>query len=189
MKADSMRSKKPLVALLLAVMLSGCAGRNSQGYRGENLILPKLAMLKDWQQFDKQQAGFRSTMWQKPGEMWVDSYAVTIAMLDTQSLQLKRAHIDQPGIGRCDVFVSERLEHPRTAHYSGLYWQTTCLINGRITTRMMHLMIQGKERFYHIQKAWGKGAGVEDMQSWKRHFQGTYLCDSSIGKNQCPIDN
>ncbi len=178
-------AKPVVIALLVLSVFSGCATDVTAPYGGENLILPKITQLTRWQKFDNSDGAMRSTMWQRPGERWEDTFALTIAPLEQQDIGLNRAIFDGPGVEHCAVFVSEVMQHPSSADYPSLFWQTKCIEKGKITTRLLHLMIVGKERFYHVQKVWRNPTDPETFDQWRSYLLETTLCDLSKPDTEC----
>lgn len=177
---------KRLFVLLLCFWLAACAKPQTQRYEGENLVLPYAKELKSWQLFSKDENGVRASMWQKPGEKWVDTYAVTVQFNKTVDMQAQRELMDKPGKENCSKFSSTVLTHPYAGYFPTLYWETACQINGQPGARLIHLMIQGNTSFYHIQKVWKSGYQQEDLKTWRARFEKTFVCDTLSNQAPCP---
>ncbi len=178
-----------LCCVLLVLLLSACASQVSPTYVGENLMLPRIEQLKQWQLFNKNEGMYRASMWQKPGERWADTFAVTIAAIDDESLLDKRIKMDLPGRQQCQQFVSRVLPHPKIEGYAYLFWHTECIVDNQPRTQLMHLMILGDERFYHLQKAWRNAVDEQTFLQWKHYFEQTFVCNlQKQTQQQCSLE-
>jgi hypothetical protein len=186
-----------IAAVFLATCLSGCA--SSRGaYHGEHLVIPFIEELKQWQLFQKEDEGFRSNMWQQPGEKWKDTYAVSIytveqpdsneknQFINNSQLEHKRQTMDAPGQQYCHHFDSQQLEHPKQADMQMLYWRTQCQVEGAVVAEMLHLMIQGNQSFYQIQKIWKFDVDELEFNLWKSRFDNTFICHQGKQASTCP---
>lgn len=173
--------------VLLVSWLSGCASQNTP-YQGENLVVPSIQLLKSWQLFQKEDHTYRSNMWQKKGQRWADTFAVSIYYQQQEDLVQKRIELDAPGKMHCQEFQSIDMPHPKTQDVSVKYWQTRCQVNGKMIARMIHLMMQGQESFYHIQKVWAFDVDESEFLFWKQQMDDTFLCDLGASDNTCPLD-
>lgn len=172
--------------VLLMSIVVGCSSIDSKHFEGENLALPFVEELKNWQLFQKEEIGFRSNMWQKPGERWADTYAVSIYTGQQVNLADKRKEMDAPGLESCQHFVSEQVKHPKIQDYEYLFWETDCIINGQRVAKVLHLMIQGEDSFYQIQKAWRSGFTEQEVELWRNRFIDTFVCDNRKSNTRCP---
>lgn len=178
--------KLVLTGLLSITFLSGCSSINPEHFNGENLVVPFVKDLKNWQLFQTEEMGVRSNMWQKPGERWADTYAVSIYADVQADLDAKRMEMDAPGLESCERFSSTLLEHPHIQTYDYLFWETECKIQGKVVAKVIHLMIQGTDSFYQIQKAWRAGFSQQEAAEWRTRFVDTFVCDNRNTDTLCP---
>lgn len=171
--------------VFFSLNLIGCASQRGS-YQGEHLVMPFIDEIKGWQLFQQEERGYRSNMWQKPGQRWVDTYAVSIYYGQSPDLVLKRAEMDAPGQRHCQVFESTTLQHPKAIEDEVLYWQTRCVQNDKVVARVLHLMISGKESYYQIQKVWKMDVDAEKYATWRERFEQTFVCDLKQENNRCP---
>lgn len=176
---------KTIIIALCVCLLSGCASLRGT-YQGEHLVIPFIEELKKWQLFQKDDDTFRSNMWQKPGERWADTYAVSIYYKKNINLATERAKMDLPGQQGCQGFSSSTLNHPKQTDMDSLFWQTRCEINGVVVARLLHLMIQGDESYYQIQKVWKTDVSDAEFSAWVQRFQNTYICHQGAEQSTCP---
>lgn len=176
---------KNLVFILLIFILNGCASLRGT-YQGEHLIIPFIEELKKWQLFQKSDETFRSNMWQKPGERWADTYAVSIYYHQNIDLSEQRTKMDLPGQQGCQTFTSSTLSHPKEADMKSAFWQTSCEVNGAVVARLLHLMIQGEESYYQIQKVWKSDVTEAEFSAWVARFENTYICYQGLEQSTCP---
>lgn len=170
------------------VFLFACSSTNPEHFKGENLVVPFVKDLKNWQLFQTDEAGIRSNMWQRSGERWADTYAVSIYAGEQADLDAKRTLMDAPGEETCEVFSSTLLVHPNIQTYDYLFWETECKIQGNVVAKVIHLMIQGSDSFYQIQKAWRVGFSPSDITQWRSRFLDTFVCDNRNANTLCPQD-
>lgn len=194
MKRHLLLPKMPRSVLLLrcgflfsSMWLGSCASYNPEHFKGENLVVPFADELKHWQLFKKKEQNYRANMWQKPGERWANTYAVTVQYNAIVDLQEKRLAMDAPGEDNCETFLSELLTHPKQTQLPTLYWETTCRVGGNTVAKIFHLMIQGTDSFYHIQKAWRSDFTSEELALWRSRLNDTYVCDNRTQDNLCPV--
>ena len=178
--------KRFLTCLLLITTLFGCASTDPEHFNGENLLVPFVKDLKNWQLFQTEELGVRSNMWQKQGERWTDTYAVSIYAGMQADLAAKRMEMDAPGIESCQVFSSTPQLHPQIQTYDYLFWETECTVDGKVVAKVIHLMIQGTDSFYQIQKAWRLGFNQQDVAAWRTRFLDTFVCDNRNANTLCP---
>lgn len=171
--------------VVFCLTLLGCASQKGT-YQGEHLVMPFIEEIKGWQLFQQEERGYRSNMWQKPGQRWVDTYAVSIYYGQSPDLNLQRAQMDAPGERHCQQFESTTLSHPKALSDEVLYWQTRCVRDDKVVARVLHLMISGKESYYQIQKVWKMDVDTETLAIWRKRFEETFVCDLKIEKNRCP---
>ncbi|MDO6692701.1 hypothetical protein Q4574_05370 [Aliiglaciecola sp. 3_MG-2023] len=176
-----------ILTVIFITVLSACASQNSP-YQGENLVLPSIQELKSWQLFQKQDHRYRSNMWQKKGQRWADTFAVSIYDQLQENLQQKRIELDAPGKSHCQAFESINMTHPKINNIPFAYWQTRCEVNGKVVARMIHLMMQGQESFYHIQKVWAFDVEEPQFLFWKQQMDDTFLCNLAASDHTCPLD-
>ncbi|MFA3793016.1 hypothetical protein AB6T38_18055 [Aliiglaciecola sp. SL4] len=176
-----------IFAVIFSYLLSACASQNTP-YQGENLVIPSIQVLKSWQLFQKQDDTYRSNMWQKKGQRWADTFAVSIYAQHQENLQQKRTELDAPGKSHCQAFQSIDMQHPKIQNVAYEYWQTRCEMNGKVVARMIHLMMQGQESFYHIQKVWAFDAQEPQFLYWKEQIDDTFLCNLGASNHTCPME-
>ena len=178
-----------LTSLLSVTFLFGCANQTPEHFEGENLVVPFVKDLKNWQLFQTEEVSLRSNMWQKPGEKWADTYAVSIYTGLHADLERKRAEMDAPGLESCQAFSSTPQAHPRISSYDYLFWETECSVQGKVVAKIIHLMIQGADSFYQIQKVWRAGFSQQDVAQWRARFANIFVCDNRNNTALCPRAN
>ncbi|GAC15747.1 hypothetical protein [Aliiglaciecola lipolytica] len=174
-----------LIIAVSALILTACASHKNV-YQGEHLVVPSIAELKSWQLFHKEDKTYRSDMWQKRGERWADTFAVSIYYHQIADLTQKRLQMDEPGKSHCQEFQSIDMSHPKMSGQGVNFWQTRCFVGEREVARMLHLMMQGQESFYHIQKVWAFEVEESTFEQWKQRMEDTFLCDMGAQNNTCP---
>ncbi|GAA0855928.1 hypothetical protein [Aliiglaciecola litoralis] len=174
-----------LQLLPLLILLTGCASPRGS-YQGEHLVIPFVDALQQWQLFQKADDSFRSNMWQKPGERWADTYAVSIYYKQFHNLELKRQEMDAPGKQHCQTFESNVLAHPKQGEMQSLFWRTQCKLENKVVAEMLHLMIQGQESYYQIQKIWKFDVDDSEFTLWQARFEDTFVCHQGPQESTCP---
>ena len=94
--------------------------------------------------------------------------------------------MDAPGVESCQEFASKSMLHPNIHKYQYLFWETECRMQGKVVAKVIHLMIQGNDSFYQIQKAWRAGFTQQEVAMWRTRFEDTFVCDNRINNTQCP---
>ena len=176
-----------LLTLTVLSLLTGCAdsSRLRDRFSGEQLITPYYADLDNWSTEDRTGPGFSERVWRSPNNEKIDAYAITVTYLKSSSLAQMRAQADRVGEQACDEFSSERLTFPNKSLFPLLYWQTACE-NKHTVSKLLHLMIEGNEATYYLQKSWQMDINAEELLRWKQRFESVYLCDNRLQVDSCP---
>ena len=155
-------------------------------YDGENLITPYSKLYKDWIPYVKSGENERSKMWQHPEKGFSDSYVVTIRNAFQMDLKEYRSIQDAPGRSKCKPFTSVVLKSPKINGFESMLWATNCKTANNKQSSMVHMAIQGKDSFYHIQKIWKYKTDGKVMKKWWDQIALAYLCDTRDPKKPCP---
>lgn len=180
--------KTQIASLIALVLISGCSSTpqpNSMFY-GENLVTPYSGEIATWKVFKRKVGNFNSRMWQKPGKGLADSYAVSITYHDTSSTSEIRDKVDKPGRDQCESFESQTLTFPKPSAYPLEYWETLCTNGNSFKAKILHLMIEGNDSFYHVQKTWKGDFSAQQVSDWKAKFESIYVCDNRSNVSPCP---
>ncbi|WJG08580.1 hypothetical protein [Aliiglaciecola sp. LCG003] len=180
--------KYSLSIIASVLLLSGCANQGSR-YQGEHLVIPAIEEIKPWQLFQKDENGFRYSMWQAPGERWANTFAVSVYYQQSVDLEARRAELDKPGLESCQGFASTDLPHPKSLAVASRYWQTQCEMSGKVVARMLHLVLQGRESFYHIQKIWKYEPTQAEFEAWQQRFEASFVCNLAAEATDCPSED
>ena len=184
--------KKYLILSLL--IITGCKGtaptqlgsNSSEWHFGENLITPYSELYSDWVHHVKPGKNEHSKMWQHPEKGFSDSYVVTVKKGYQIDLKDYRNIQDAPGHSRCKPFTSVVLKTPRINSFDSLLWVTNCKTSNKYQASIVHMAIQGKDSFYHIQKIWKYKVDGKEMKKWWDEISKTYVCDTRDPKKLCP---
>jgi hypothetical protein len=173
---------------LMPFLLIGCANssRILDKFEGEQLITPYYADIKDWQFNERKGPGFSERVWQSPNSAGKDGYAVSANYSQTTSLTQMRDSADIAGVEACDKFASKELRFPNESLYPLLFWETECRNRNGFRAKVLHLMIDGSEATYHLQKSWQIEFTKEDVQAWRERFESVFLCDNRLVPDSCP---
>lgn len=185
------RFSKKLGLLCVAAVLGACTSIDElTGLPvGENIIIPFAEDITDWQEFSLDDAYYQLTMWQSPDEGFANSYSLSVG-LDEQKTPTELADfrqlMDSAGIAQCDNYRSDEIYLPPNNRYPTLFWLFSCdNINGT-KARILHLIMQGEDNFYHLQKNWQYQFTDADIAAWKSQFSGAYLCNTYDNPPTCP---
>ena len=183
--------KHLLLSLLIIAGYKGVAvaepsSNASEWYVGENLITPYSQLYSSWIPHVKPGENERSKMWQHPEKGFSDSFVVTIRNGYQVDLKEFRNIQDAPGHSSCKPFTSVILKTPRINDFDSLLWVTNCKTTNNKQASIVHMAIQGKDSFYHIQKIWKYKANGKEMKKWWDQISMTYICDTRDPKKLCP---
>ena len=180
--------KNILIVSALILLLAGCASPafNSDMYQGEHLITPYYADVEDWEVSEQQVNNFSSRIWQQPGKGMADAYSVSVFYDQVSVTSQRRNLLDAPGLKACDTFTSTTLSFPLDLPYPIEYWETLCANNNGTRAKLLHLIIQGKNNVYHIQKSWQGDIPANLVQQWKTKFETIFVCDTRTNAVECP---
>lgn len=182
-------SKKILFAVALASALAGCANiveHKTRVFKGENLITPYSGFLSGWRVLVENKENYHSRMWQHPVDGFNDAYVVSVSTPERKVLSQIRSIIDMPGYNSCVKFSTLTLQSTSNSSYPSELWQTHCKKKDGGEAKILHLILQGQDSFYHIQKIWQGNVVTQEIAEWQERFQQIYLCDSRIDKPACP---
>jgi hypothetical protein len=124
-------------------------------------------------------------LWQSPEKGFADSYAVTVANNVRQDFEQYRNIQDLPGKEHCKDFSSGTIQSV-IKNYPSLAWETSCERADGKKVAMKHLIIQGKDSFYHIQKTWQYDHSEQERAVWNEIFNSIRVCDTRSSSNPCP---
>lgn len=180
--------KKGLI-LLLAVTLASCATIEHQTkvYQGENLITPYSGYLAGWEVSINNEAFIETRMWQHPTLGFADSYIINVSSYNKKPLSYYRNIIDEPGHKACSKFNSHILSFEENEQVLSLFWETKCVNKNQSSSKILHLLMQGDESLYHIQKVWQGNVTTNKVKEWEKRIRKTYLCDTRKKSMPCPI--
>ncbi len=184
-------SKKILFTVALASVLAGCANiveHKTRIFKGENLITPYSGFLSGWRLLIEDKENYHSRMWQHPVHGFNDAYVVSVSTPERKALSQIRSVIDMPGYNSCVKFSTLTLTLSSTSNssYPSELWQTYCKKKDGSEAKILHLILQGQDSFYHVQKIWQGYIVAQEITEWQERFQKIYLCDSRVDKSTCP---
>ncbi|WP_085297354.1 hypothetical protein [Cognaticolwellia mytili] len=182
---------KRLTLFGLLTSLLGCTNvsHTPQVFLGENLITPYTGFLAGWKVIIENQAHYHSRMWQHPALGFKSSYVVSVTPKEKHNNKYFRNIIDKPGIESCINFSSETINSTIDTNYPKEFWQTTCLRKNGSEAKILHLLIQGNDSLYHIQKIWQDKYSLEEISLWQSRLEQSYVCDSRSLEAKCPQNN
>lgn len=172
----------------LIFTLFGCSSieHKTQIFNGENLITPYSGFLAGWKVSVENKEHYHSRMWQHPELGFKSSYVVSVTPREKIDVLHFRKIIDEPGNDSCLNFTSKTLNLTAKPNYPQTLWQTQCLRKDNSEARILHLLIQGNESLYHIQKIWQGEHPLAEISLWQKRFQQIYVCDTRSLKDNCP---
>ena len=176
---------------LLTFTLVGCTSvaHKAQVFNGENLITPYSGFLTGWQLSIENKEHYHSRMWQHPESGFKDSYVVSVTPREKISILHFKKIINKPGFDSCASFTSQTINVNTKPHYPQTLWQTQCLRKDNSEAKILHLLIQGNDSLYHIQKIWQGEHPPKEISLWQSRFKQIYVCDTRSLKAHCPQVN
>lgn len=176
---------------LISISIFGCANvkHKPQLFQGENLITPYSGFLAGWKVSVENKKHYHSRMWQHPELGFKSSYVVSVTPREKIDVLHFRKIIDEPGNDSCLNFTSKTINLTAKPNYPQTLWQTQCLRKDNSEARILHLLIQGNDSLYHIQKIWQGEHPPEDISLWQNRFQQIYVCNTRSLKAHCPQVN
>jgi hypothetical protein len=174
------------ITLLIFAIYSTVLG--SEFYEGENLIAPYQPEEDNWEVVTKKDSNMRSMMWRDKKLGFSNSYVVSIYQNAQENLSDFRDIQDKPGKKACKLFESIDLKSLTNQKYKSNYWRTNCETSGGYKAQMIHLVIQGKDSLYHIQRIWRGAEAVPKVETWVARISQIYVCDTRIKDNACPTE-
>lgn len=155
-------------------------------HRGENLLTTFVPSANEWIAYEMTEGNFESGLWKKKGAEDTDWYSVSLIRKHKQEVAAFRAIQDAPGRESCDRFESQTLDETLTNGYPRLMWRTLCEDDEGYTASILHVAIQGRDSFYHVQRIWRSEVPDGDLAEWQALLQSTDLCDTRRKKQKCP---
>lgn len=178
-----MKSAAPLLALF--VLLVAPAGARGSWPDGENLVAPAPST-EGWDVLKRDEGAYTSTLWERKEAGLDDSYVVDVLAGYNEQLPAFREEQDAPGKKACKSFDSKVLEDSPTQGYPRLVWRTLCVGEKGFVSTSLQVAIQGRERFYHIQKVWRGEVPDQDLARWRERITAISVCDTRDPKRPCP---
>lgn len=175
--------KMSAIALLLGFL--AVPGSSAGWSPGENLITPAFPS-EEWEVLEKRDGAVYSRLWQKKGRGFDDSYVVTVISGYEEELVNFRNKQDAPGRANCERFESDILEELPANGYSRQVWLTRCVGKDGFNASILHVAIQGRESFYHIQKTWRFDVPEGDLLLWQERLITISVCDTRDPERSCP---
>jgi len=188
----------PVVTAIPLSTLMSCANvieHKVSDFEGENLITPYSGFLVGWQLSVKNFENYHSSVWQHPTRGFNDAYVISVTLPDKE-ISYYRQVIDKPGYDSCVDFSTVTIQHSIAYtllnessdynHYPRELWQTHCTKKDGSEAKILHLILQGQDSFYHMQKIWQDSFRTEEINAWQQHFKQTYLCDTRKPGMVCP---
>lgn len=175
--------------MILISALASCANivaHKPTIFKGENLITPYSGFLSGWRVFVENKENYHSRMWQHPVHGFNDAYVVSVSTPEHKAISQIRGVIDRPGYNSCVKFSTLTLPSKLSSTYPSELWQTQCKKKDGSEAKILHLILQGQDSFYHIQKIWQGNIVNQEITQWQERFRQIYLCDSRAEKSTCP---
>lgn len=155
-------------------------------FEGENLITPYSGFLAGWHVSVENKENYHARIWQHPTYGFKDAYVISVTLPEQKELAYFRQVIDKPGYDSCSEFTTLTLYSSPENIYPSEIWQTNCKKKNGNEAKILHLMLQGHDSFYHIQKIWQGNFKAQEIDDWQKRFKQIYLCDSSSTVAACP---
>jgi len=155
-------------------------------FEGENLITPYSGFLAGWHMSVENKENYHTRMWQHPIHGFKDAYVISVTLPIKKKLAYFREVIDQPGYDACSAFSTLTLYSSTNNPYPSEIWQTSCEKKNGSEAKILHLILQGNDSFYHIQKIWQGDIETKEINDWQKRFKQIYLCDSRSAIAICP---
>ncbi|MFT6691736.1 MAG: hypothetical protein ACJAXH_002270 [Colwellia sp.] len=174
---------------LSSICLIGCTNiveHKTSVFKGENLITPYSGFLAGWHVSIDNKKNYHSRMWQHPIHGFKDAYVISVTSPKDKKIAYFRQVIDQPGYDACVEFTTLTLESFPNELYPSEIWQTNCKKKNGRKAKILHLMLLGKDSFYHVQKIWQDNFISSEIEQWQSRFKQIYLCDSRATVIICP---
>lgn len=170
-----------LAALVMGLSLLGCASSSlTEITTKERLVTPFAKALKGWTLQESQRPNYWVRLWLAPGQGGSNALRISFSQQQSYEFDAFRETLDTGGRSKCHVFQSAVKP---LATKDAMLWQTLCT-HGPHTAHVIHLVLQGNEGFYHIQRSWQTAQPQNVLNQWLEALQGTYLCGE--GRQACP---
>jgi len=173
---------------LAFINLAGCSNvveHKTLVYQGENLITPYSGFLAGWQMSVENKENYKVRMWQHPIDGFKNAYVISVTLPINKLADIRQV-IDEPGYESCEKFTTFTLQSSPNKLYPSEMWQTNCSKKDGSKAEILHLILQGQDSFYHVQKIWQGNINAKEIKQWQNRFKQIYLCDSRITKVICP---
>lgn len=116
-----------------------------------------------------------------------DRYTVAVRRELKMHLSQFRDAQDAPGEKRCARFTSTTIDEQPVNGYPRLVWRTLCIRDDGSKTSILHLIVQGRDSFYHAMKIWRFDVVDTDVDAWVARFREFLVCDTRKNRDHpCP---
>lgn len=157
---------------------------------GENIIIPFDESIADWQEFTLDDGRYQFTLWQSPQQGFADSYSLSVGYDEVKTsteMTEFRELMDAAGKSQCDNYSSKEIDYENSTSYPALFWLFDCQNIDGSKAKILHLIIQGNDNFYHLQKNWQYDFSESKVIKWQAQLAGTYVCNTQDDPPTCPI--
>ncbi len=173
---------RPLL-IAFVVVASATTSRAVELHEGENIIAAFVPSADEWDEHQNPtQAG--TVLWTNKTK-GNDQYVATIRRGFRTVLAAFRDAQDAPGKERCDTFTSTTIDEGSANGYPRLIWRTLCERDDGAKSAILHLALQGDDRFYHIMRIWRLGVTDPDVMLWTARFKQYIVCDTRKPDHPC----
>lgn len=173
-----------LISLVLVLTAAPAGG--ASWHRGENLLTTFVPSPEEWVAFERSEGDLYTTLWRRKGAEESDTFAVTVIEKFKHDLADFREAQDAPGKLRCERFDSEILEDAPVNGFPRLMWRTLCERDDGFTASILHVAIQGRDSFYHVQKMWRVEVTETELSTWEDRLRSASVCDTRRKGPPCP---
>jgi hypothetical protein len=169
-----------LAAISMAFTLSAFG---ADWYKGENL-LAHVVPADQWDLY-RDPSDKATSLWKRKGNS-DDQYAVSVYHDLKASLSDVRTLQDKPGQQHCAKFESTLIEEQPVNGYQRMIWRTLCVRTDSSKSSILHLVVQGRDSFYHVQKMWRFDVPQSDVDTWSTRLKSILVCDTREKQQPCP---
>ncbi len=177
---------KRVTLLVLLFPLFVIPPAQARWYPGENLVTSFIPSSEEWEAFERKEDRLYTRLWQRKGHGFSDSYAVSVVPGVEDKLSTSRETLDAPGKKSCETFESEVLNESPTNGYSRLMWRTRCSGKDGFVAAVLQVVIQGRDSFYHIKRAWRVDVSEQEIALWEERLLSASVCDTRDPDRPCP---
>lgn len=152
---------------------------------GENIILPANSRMAHWQKSTVEVADYELTLWQSSEGGMTDEFSLRTSFDKPRTLDNYRKLMDSAGVSNCVKFSSNLLDNPKQTTHPTLFWQVDCQLASGMQLHRLYLIIQGDEKFYHLQRNWESSVANTDLTWWQDYFRSVYVCNTNHQSQPC----